>query len=83
MRKIALFAALVAVFFASCDKKDNIKERYLASATNEVALYTLDDKGRICDAPSIVRGRKVRANLGKAVKVEKTYFIPVEVARKQ
>ena len=83
MRKIALLATIVAVIFASCDKKDNIKERYLASATNEVALYTLDEKGRICDAPSMARGRKVRANLGKAVKVEKVHYIPIEVSRKQ
>ena len=83
MRKIALFASLLATIFSACSTHDNIKERYLAASTSEVALYTLDEKGRICDAPSVARGRKVRANLGKAVKVEKVYFIPIELARKQ
>ena len=83
MKKIAIFTLLVAAIFTSCGSKDIIEERYLASATTEVALYSIDENGVVSEAQSIVRGRKVRANYGKGVKVEKQRYYPIEITRKQ
>ena len=83
MKKIAIFTLLVAAIFTSCGSKDIIEDRYLASATTEVVLYSIDENGVVSEAQSIVRGRKVRANYGKGVKVEKQRYYPIEITRKQ
>ena len=77
---ITLFAALIV---SSCGKKDIIEERYLASTTTEVELYSIDENGKVSKAQNIVRGRKVRANIGKVVKIEKQVYIPIEITKKQ
>ena len=83
MKKIAIFALFIATIFASCDSKDIIEERYLASATTKVTLYSIDENGIISEEQNIVRGRKVRANYGKVVKIEKQEFVPIELMPKQ
>ena len=83
MRKILLSFVLAAILLTSCGNKDIIEERYLASATTEVLLYSIDENGVVSEAQSIVRGRKVKANLGKVVKVEKQKYVPIEITRKQ
>ena len=83
MKKIAIFVILATAILVSCGNKDIIEERYLASATTEVVIYSIDDKGNMVEAQSIVRGRKVRANLGRVVKIEKVRFVPIELTRKQ
>ena len=84
MKKILSISILaVATLLCACGNKDIIEERYLASATSEVQLYSIDESGTVSEAQNIVRGRKVRANLGKAVKVEKQRYIPIEITRKQ
>ena len=83
MKKIALFTLLAAAIFTSCGSKDIIEERYLASATTDVVLYSIDENGVVSEAQSIVRGRKVKANYGKGIKVEKQRYYPVEITRKQ
>ena len=84
MKKIVSIIAIVAaIAFISCGSKEIIEERYLASSTTEVKLYTIDENGTVTEAQTFVRGRKVKANLGKIVKVEKQKYIPVEITRKQ
>ena len=83
MKKILFVIALAAVMAISCSSKDIIEERYLASATTVVQLYSIDENGVVSEAQEMVRGRKVRANLGKIVKVEKQRYVPVEITRKQ
>ena len=75
-----IFAALCAV---SCGSKDIIEERYLASATTDVQLYSIDEEGNVSTAQTFVRGRKVKANYGKGVKIEKQKYFPVEITKKQ
>ena len=83
MKKI-LFTLVVATFaLISCGSKDIIEERYLASATTDVTLYSIDENGNVSEAQTLVRGRKVRANYGKGVKVEKQRYYPIEITRKQ
>ena len=41
---------------------------------------SLFEQGYICN---IVRGRAVKANIGKSVKIEKQKYIPIEITRKQ
>ena len=76
---------LIAASFAliSCSNKDIIEERYLASATTEVTLYSIDENGIVSEAQTMVRGRKVKANYGKGVKIEKQRYYPIEITRKQ
>ena len=74
---------LVAVAVVSCGSKDIIEERYLASATTDVTLYSIDENGNVSEAQTMVRGRKVKANYGKGVKVEKQKYYPIEITRKQ
>ena len=83
--KKALYTIIFAatVLLCSCDGKDIIEERYLASATTEVTLYSIDENGTVSEAQNIVRGRKVKANYGKGVKVEKQRYYPIEITRKQ
>lgn len=76
-----IFAAIM--LFCSCGSKDIIEERYLASGTTEVALYSIDENGVVSKAQTVVRGRKVKANYGKGVKVEKQRYYPIEITRKQ
>lgn len=84
MKKILstiIFAAVM--LFCSCGSKDIIEERYLASATTDVTLYSIDENGVVSEAQTMVRGRKVKANYGKGVKVEKQRYYPIEITRKQ
>ena len=84
MKKILstiVFAAIMLL--CSCGGKDIIEERYLASATTEVTLYSIDENGVVSEAQTMVRGRKVKANYGKGVKVEKQRYYPIEITRKQ
>ena len=84
MKKILstiVFAAIMLL--CSCSGKDIIEERYLASATTEVTLYSIDENGVVSEAQTMVRGRKVKANYGKGVKVEKQRYYPIEITRKQ
>ncbi len=84
MRKIdSIFALIATLMLFSCGGKDVIKEQYLASATSEVQLYSIEDNGTVSKAQCVVRGRKVKANVGKIVKIEKVEYVPVEIARKQ
>ena len=83
MKKIVLYAFLAATLFTACGGKDIIEERYLASSTTEVTLYSIDENGVVSVAQDVVRGRKVKANIGKGVKVEKQTYFPVELTRKQ
>ena len=83
MKKILFVIALAAVMALSCSSKDIIEERYLASSTTVVQLYSIDENGVVSEAQEMVRGRKVRANLGKIVKIEKQRYVPVEITRKQ
>ena len=83
MKKIFLAFVIAATLLVSCDSKDIIKVYYLASTTAEVDLYSVDEKGDVSKEQSIVRGKMVRANIGKAVKFEKQVFVPIEIARKQ
>ncbi|MBO7195639.1 MAG: hypothetical protein J6V27_06385, partial [Alistipes sp.] len=83
MKKI-LFTLAVATFaLISCNSKDIIEERFLASATPDVVLYSIDENGIVSEAQTLVRGRKVKANYGKGVKVEKQRYYPIEITRKQ
>ena len=70
MKKILFSLILAAVAAVSCGSKDIIEVRYLASATTDVVLYSVDKEGNISEAQTMVRGRKVNANYGKGVKVE-------------
>lgn len=81
--KKSLLCLLVMLAFVACGQKDIIEERYLASATTDVQLYSIDDNGVVSEAQTVVRGRKVKANIGKVVKVEKQKFVPIEITRKQ
>ena len=84
MKKIGIIITLFATLIvSSCGKKDIIEERYLASTTTEVELYSIDENGKVSKAQNIVRGRKVRANIGKVVKIEKQVYIPIEITKKQ
>ena len=84
MKKILSTIVFAAVMLlCSCGNKDIIEERYLASATTEVTLYSIDENGVVSEAQTLVRGRKVKANYGKGVKVEKQRFYPIEITRKQ
>ena len=84
MKKILSTLVLAtAVLLCACGSKDIIEERYLASATTEVALYSIDENGVVSEAQKIVRGRKVKANYGKGIKIEKQKYYPIEITRKQ
>ena len=84
MKKILSTIVFVAVaLFCSCGSKNIIEERYLASATSEVALYSIDENGTVSEVQTMVRGRKVKANYGKGVKIEKQKYYPIEITRKQ
>ena len=83
MKKILFVITLAAFMALSCSSKDIIEERYLASATADVQLYSIDESGAVEEAQVVVRGRKVKANLGKTVKVEKQKYVPIEITRKQ
>ena len=83
MKKILFSIFLSAVLAIACGSKDIIEERYLASATTEVTLYSIDENGVVSEAQTMVRGRKVKANYGKGVRVEKQRYYPIEITRKQ
>ena len=81
--KKSLLYLLAMLAMVACGQDDNIQERYLASATAEVQLYSIDEEGNVSKDKTRVRGGKVRANIGKTVKVEKTKYIPIEITKKQ
>ena len=83
MKKILCIAFLAAMTLAACGSKDVIEERYLAAAATEVQLYSIDENSVVSEAQTLVRGRKVKANLGKVVKIEKVRYVPIEITRKQ
>ena len=84
MQKNLLFAFAAAIIaLASGCSKDIIEERYLASSTAEVQLYSIDENGVVSEVQTVVRGRKVQANIGKGVKVAKERYYPIEITRKQ
>ena len=84
MKKILYTIVLAAAMaLCACGDKDIIEERYLASATAEVQLYSIDDNGVVAEAQTLVRGRKVKANLGKSVKIDKQRYTLIEITRKQ
>ena len=83
MKRI-IFTLIVASFaLISCSNKDIIEERFLASATTDVTLYSIDENSIVSEAQTMVRGRKVKANYGKGVKIEKQRYYPIEITRKQ
>ncbi len=83
MKKLFSAVLLIAATLVSCGEKDVIVERYLASATPEVQLYTIDDNGVVAKAQLVVRGRKVEANIAKDVEIDDQTYYPVELSRKQ
>ena len=84
MKKILSTIVFTSVMLlCSCGGKDIIEERYLASTTTVVTLYSIDENGIVSEAQNIVRGRKVKANYGKGVKIEKQRYYPIEITRKQ
>ena len=83
MKKILCIAFLAAMTLVACGSKDVIEERYLAAAATEVQLYSIDENSVVSEAQTLVRGRKVKANLGKVVKIEKVRYVPIEITRKQ
>ena len=83
MKKLLFTLAIIAATLVSCGSKDIIEERYLAAAATEVQLYTIDENNVVSEAQSVVRGRAVRTNIGKGVKIEKQRYYPVELTRKQ
>ena len=83
MKKILYVAFFAVMTLTACGSKDIIEDRYLAAAATEVQLYSIDYNGVVSEAQTLVRGRKVKANLGKIVKVEKVRYVPIEITRKQ
>ena len=81
MKKIHLFIALVAIIFASCGE-DIFVERYLASATPKVQIYTIDDDVA-SEATTVIRGRKVVANTGRIVEINEQNFVPITLEPNQ
>ncbi len=83
MRKIAFIFALTSLIFNSCSSKDIFEERFLASATTKVQLYSIDENEVVSEAQVLTRGRKVTANIGKIVEIGEQNYVPIELARKQ
>ena len=83
MKKIFFALATIAAIVTACGSKDIIEERYLAAATTEVQLYSIDENNIISEAQRVVRGNAVRANIGQGVKIDKQRYYPVELTRKQ
>ena len=82
--KKTLFAVILATLtLISCGDKDVFEERYLASATTEVQLYAIDEKGNVSESQTMARGRKVRTNIGKGVEVGEQTYYPIEITNKQ
>ncbi|MBR2351688.1 MAG: hypothetical protein IKA70_01970 [Alistipes sp.] len=77
-----LTLTLATLLLTACDK-EIIEERYLGSPTPDVQLYSIDENNVVSEAQSVVRGRKVRANIGQGLKIEKIKYYPVELSRKQ
>lgn len=78
MKKIFFTLVLIAAMAISCKVEDQFVERYLASDTNEVQLYSIVKKDNPCAVRSVVRGRKVKANVAKVVDINGEMFYPVE-----
>lgn len=83
MRMKTPILMLIAALCVACGSSDIIEERYLASTTAEATLYSIDEEGVVAEAQRFVRGRKVRANVGRAIKIEKQSYIPIEITKKQ
>ena len=82
MKKIHLFIALTAAIFASCGE-DIFVNRYLASDTPEVQIYTISNNDVVSEAMTIIRGRKVVANSGRIVMIGEQEYVPVELVPEQ
>ena len=78
MKKIFFTLVSIAVMAISCNVEDKFEERYLASETNEVQLYSIVKRDNPCAVRSVVRGRKVKANVAKLVEINGEKFYPVE-----
>ena len=78
MKKVLFTLVLAAVLTVSCTIENRYENRYLASTTNDVMLYTIPRKGEVCEAKRDVRGRKVEANVAKIVEIEGVKYYPIE-----
>ncbi len=83
MRKSFFALLFVAAMLVSCSDKDVIVERYLASNTPNVQLYSIDDNGVANATQVVARGRRVEANIGKGVEIDDQTYYPIELSRKQ
>ncbi len=83
MKKGLLLLAFAVVALISCSDKDLFEERYLASDTTDVTLYAIDENGNVSVAQTVVRGRKVNANVGKSIEVDDQEYCAVELTKKQ
>ena len=83
MRKIAFIFILTSLIFSSCGGKDIFEERYLASATQKVQLYSIDENDVVSESQLLTRGRKVTANYGKIVEIGEQNYVSIELAPKQ
>ena len=82
MKKRA-FIAILALVLAACADKELSVERFLASNTKTVRLYSIDEKENVTQAMSLTRGRKVNAYYGQSIEVDDQDYIKVEVAPKE
>lgn len=72
-----ILALLTLLSITSCSKPDHIKDCYLASETEQVQLYTINQWRTVTEAQSVVRGGKVEANFGHALLIDEVEYIPV------
>ena len=78
MKKVFFALVLVAAMAISCSVEDQFVNRYLASDTNEVNLYSIDKKDVVRVVRTVVRGGEVEANLAKVVEINGEKYYPVE-----
>ena len=85
MKKLLFATLFAAVAMISCSEseEDRFEDRYLASDTTEVQLYSIDDKNVVSETQVMTRGRKVRANVGKSIEVNNQVYHSIEITRKQ
>ena len=84
--KRLFFALTIMAVLVSCSggAEDIFVDRYLASTTAEVQLYSVDeDNETVTPTSTLVRGRKVMANFAKCVEVGKQNYCIIELGRKQ
>ena len=84
MKKIVSFTILaVALLLCACKKEDILRERFLASDSYSVKLYSIDKDDNITEAQTLTRGAKVTANYAKEVEIAEQRYIWVELAPEQ